>query len=103
MNRPEKIPVDFRNKTSHDFRTADHDDNEVEEGLGCCSSCLVLFFTILTILLFPITIFSAVKIIAEYERAVIFRVGRISGNKAVGPGLFFIVPCTDSFVKVELI
>lgn len=44
---------------------------------------------------------SAIKIIAEYERAVIFRVGRISGNKAVGPGLFFIIPCTDSFVKVR--
>ncbi|CAG5105874.1 Oidioi.mRNA.OKI2018_I69.chr1.g2530.t1.cds [Oikopleura dioica] len=42
------------------------------------------------------------EIIAEYERAVIFRVGRISGNKAVGPGLFFIVPCTDSFIKVDM-
>merc|ERR1712241_357583 len=75
---------------------------EEDEGLGGCSSCLVLFFTILTILLFPLTMWSAIKIIAEYERAVIFRVGRISGNKAVGPGLFFIIPCTDSFVKVDM-
>jgi len=78
------------------------DQNEEEEGLGGCSNCLVLFFTILTILFFPLTMWSAIKIIAEYERAVIFRVGRISGNKAVGPGLFFIIPCTDSFVKVDM-
>lgn len=83
-------------------RVTNENRNEEEEGLGACSSCLVLFFTILTILLFPLTMWSAIKIIAEYERAVIFRVGRISGNKAVGPGLFFIIPCTDSFVKVDM-
>lgn len=77
-----------------------NDRNEEEEGLDACSNCLVVFFRIITILLFPLTMWSAIKIIAEYERAVIFRVGRISGNKAVGPGLFFIIPCTDSFVKV---
>jgi erythrocyte band 7 integral membrane protein len=79
-----------------------NEQNEEEEGLGACSNCLVLFFTILTILFFPLTMWSAIKIIAEYERAVIFRVGRISGNKAVGPGLFFIIPCTDSFIKVDM-
>jgi len=83
-------------------RVTNNHNEEEEEGLGGCSSCIVLFFTILTILLFPITMWSAIKIIAEYERAVIFRVGRISGNKAVGPGLFFIIPCTDSFVKVDM-
>jgi len=36
---------------------------------------------------------SAVKIVQEYERGVIFRLGRIQGAK--GPGLFFIVPIID--------
>ena len=31
----------------------------------------------------------------EYERAVIFRLGRIKRGGAVGPGLFFIFPCMD--------
>ena len=32
----------------------------------------------------------------EYERAVIFRLGRVKKGGAVGPGLFFIIPCMDS-------
>jgi regulator of protease activity HflC (stomatin/prohibitin superfamily) len=43
---------------------------------------------------------SAIKIIAEYERGVIFRLGRLVGGK--GPGLFFIIPMVDRMVKVDL-
>ncbi|KAF0038390.1 hypothetical protein F2P81_008874 [Scophthalmus maximus] len=42
------------------------------------------------------------QIVQEYERAVIFRLGRITDRKAKGPGIFFVLPCTDSFVKVDL-
>lgn len=37
----------------------------------------------------------------EYERAVIFRLGRVLVG-AKGPGIFFIIPCLDNFVKVDL-
>ncbi len=43
---------------------------------------------------------SAVKIVQEYERGVIFRLGRLQGAK--GPGLFFIIPLIDRMVKVDL-
>lgn len=43
-----------------------------------------------------------IKIIKEYERAIIFRLGRILQGGAKGPGLFFILPCTDSFIKVDM-
>jgi len=43
---------------------------------------------------------SAVKIVQEYERGVIFRLGRLVGAK--GPGLFFIIPMVDRMVKVDL-
>ncbi len=43
---------------------------------------------------------SAVKIVQEYERGVIFRLGRIQGAK--GPGLFFIVPMIDRMQRVDL-
>jgi regulator of protease activity HflC (stomatin/prohibitin superfamily) len=42
----------------------------------------------------------AVKIVAEYERGVIFRLGRLIGAK--GPGLFLIIPFVDRMVKVDL-
>jgi regulator of protease activity HflC (stomatin/prohibitin superfamily) len=63
------------------------------------------FFNILTsvggliiILLFLLGM--AVKIVQEYERGVIFRLGRLAGAK--GPGLFFIIPFIDRMVKVDL-
>lgn len=43
---------------------------------------------------------AAIRIVAEYERGVIFRLGRVIGAK--GPGLFFIIPIIDRMVKVNL-
>ncbi len=43
---------------------------------------------------------SAIKVVQEYERGVIFRLGRLIGAK--GPGLFFIIPIVDRMVKVDL-
>jgi regulator of protease activity HflC (stomatin/prohibitin superfamily) len=45
-------------------------------------------------------LFSAIRVVQEYERGVIFRLGRFVGAK--GPGLFFIVPFIDRMVKVDL-
>ena len=45
-------------------------------------------------------LFSAVKILKEYERGVIFRLGRLSATK--GPGLILIIPMVDKMVKVSL-
>ncbi len=44
---------------------------------------------------------SAVKIVNEYERGVIFRLGRIQGGPK-GPGLFILLPFIDNMVKVDL-
>merc|ERR1719315_41750 len=43
-----------------------------------------------------------IKVVQEYERAVIFRLGRVKKGGAVGPGLFFILPCIDQCVIVDL-
>ncbi|SFQ71114.1 Regulator of protease activity HflC, stomatin/prohibitin superfamily [Amycolatopsis arida] len=45
-------------------------------------------------------VFAAVRIVPEYERGVIFRLGRVI--EAKGPGLFFIIPIVDRMVKVSL-
>ncbi len=52
-------------------------------------------------LIFVLTLISAaIKVVQEYERGVIFRLGRLVGAK--GPGLFFIIPIVDRMVKVDL-
>ena len=43
---------------------------------------------------------SAVRILPEYERGVLFRLGRLAGVR--GPGLFFIIPGIDRLVRVSL-
>ena len=40
--------------------------------------------------------------VQEYERAVIFRLGRLLSGGAKGPGLFFILPCIEDYSKVDL-
>jgi regulator of protease activity HflC (stomatin/prohibitin superfamily) len=51
------------------------------------------------ILLIPLAPF-AVRIVQEYERGVIFRLGRLQGAR--GPGLFVILPIVERMVKVDL-
>jgi regulator of protease activity HflC (stomatin/prohibitin superfamily) len=44
--------------------------------------------------------FLAIRVVQEYERGVIFRLGRLVGAR--GPGLFFIIPFIERMVKVDL-
>jgi regulator of protease activity HflC (stomatin/prohibitin superfamily) len=52
------------------------------------------------VVLLAIVLGSAIKIVQEYERGVIFRLGRLAGPR--GPGLFIIIPIIDRMVKVDL-
>ncbi|MCD6318788.1 slipin family protein [Candidatus Aerophobetes bacterium] len=47
-----------------------------------------------------IILMASVRVVSEYERGVIFRLGRLIGAK--GPGLFFLIPIVDRMVKVSL-
>jgi regulator of protease activity HflC (stomatin/prohibitin superfamily) len=46
-------------------------------------------------------LYSAVKVVKEYERGVIFRLGRVQGGPK-GPGLFLLLPLVDRMVKIDL-
>ncbi|MBI2676131.1 MAG: slipin family protein [Candidatus Aenigmarchaeota archaeon] len=58
------------------------------------------FYEILALVIILIILASSMKIIREYERVVVFRLGRLLGAK--GPGLFFIIPFVDKVLKVDL-
>jgi regulator of protease activity HflC (stomatin/prohibitin superfamily) len=47
-----------------------------------------------------IIVFNAIRVLREYERGVVFRLGRLIGSK--GPGVIFLVPIIDRMVKVSL-
>ena len=57
---------------------------------------------LLVLVTFPISLFLCIKVVQEYERVVIFRLGRLLKGGARGPGIFFVVPCIDTYCKVDL-
>jgi uncharacterized membrane protein YqiK len=54
----------------------------------------------IAVIIMAVIIASAIRIVREYERAVVFRLGRLIGAK--GPGLILLVPIVDKAVKVDL-
>ncbi|KAG8452770.1 hypothetical protein GDO86_004529 [Hymenochirus boettgeri] len=75
---------------------------DVNGEIGFCGWVILILSALFAAVTFPLSIWFCVKIVKEYERAVLFRLGRIISGKAKGPGLMFILPCTDTFIKVDL-
>jgi regulator of protease activity HflC (stomatin/prohibitin superfamily) len=61
---------------------------------------LTSIYTSVIIAFFIILLASAVRILREYERGVIFRLGRLIGSK--GPGIILLIPIVDKMVRVSL-
>src|SRR5918998_732465 len=60
------------------------------------------FIALVVIAVFAVSVvISAIKIVKEYERGVIFRLGRVQGGPK-GPGLFLLLPLIDRMVKIDL-
>ncbi|NLB89189.1 MAG: slipin family protein [Syntrophomonadaceae bacterium] len=60
----------------------------------------IIFDWLVWIIILVAILSSAIKIIPEYERAVLFRLGRLAGVR--GPGLIFIIPIIDKIERVSL-
>ena len=56
---------------------------------------VIIFFVVLIL-------FSSIKILKEYERAVVFRLGRVTQGGSKGPGLIILIPFIDKMKKVTL-
>jgi regulator of protease activity HflC (stomatin/prohibitin superfamily) len=72
-------------------------DVAVVQTAGLAAVVILLAAALLVVFLLA----SAVRIVQEYERGVIFRLGRVQGT-AKGPGLFFLIPIVDRMVKIDL-
>jgi len=60
----------------------------------------VLFAVIAVVALVAVLAGASIRILREYERAVVFRLGRLLGVK--GPGLVLLIPAIDRMVRVDL-
>jgi len=80
-------------------------NNDEEDGAcaqGCFGCCMLVISVFLIIITFPFSLIFCIRIVQEYERAVLFRLGRVKRNGTVGPGMFFIVPCLDQIMVMDL-
>jgi len=73
-----------------------------EEGAGLCAMLITVGSLLLIVVSLPLSLFFVVKVVQEYERAVIFRLGRLLTGGARGPGVFFVIPCVDVYEKIDL-
>lgn len=72
------------------------------KNMGCCEWIITIISFIFVCLTFPISLLFCVKIVQEYERAVVFRLGQLLHEEAKGPGIFFVIPCIDEYITVDL-
>ncbi|CAG2118479.1 unnamed protein product, partial [Medioppia subpectinata] len=90
-NKDEIIPMYERNP---------NDDTGNDDGV--CALLLTVISIFFIAITFPLSLVFCIKVVQEYERAVIFRLGRLVKGGAKGPGLFFIIPCIDNYRCVDL-
>ena len=73
-----------------------------DEAPGMFAQLLTACSILLIGVTLPFSLFFVVKVVQEYERAVIFRLGRLLRGGAKGPGVFFVIPCLDVYEKIDM-
>merc|ERR1719336_83309 len=76
--------------------------DDTDDGIGMCGWILTAISWLLVIVTLPLSLCVCFKVVQEYERAVIFRLGRLLNGGAKGPGIFFVLPCIETYQKVDL-
>jgi len=96
------LGFDMTSSKKENGANRDQDEIVCEEGPGICSLLLTIGSLLLIFASLPLSLYVVVKVVQEYERAVIFRLGRLLTGGARGPGVFFIIPCVDVFEKIDM-
>ncbi|CAH8434748.1 Mechanosensory protein 2 [Schistosoma haematobium] len=65
-------------------------------------SFLHVLCILLIIITLPLSLIFCLKVVTHYERAVLFRLGRLVSATAKGPGLIFVLPCLDRYRVLDL-
>lgn len=95
-------PSSYTNAEPNFNNENNNDVNPTSNGYGCCDYLLIGLSCLIGLLFLPIFLIMSIKITKEYERAVVMRLGRLAKDGARGPGIFWVLPCTDTFHIVDL-
>ncbi|ESO11442.1 hypothetical protein HELRODRAFT_116789 [Helobdella robusta] len=96
----------YTNRPPPQVRYENSGPGKVEGSSSLCGSLcgyVIIFFSYFLVFIFaPFSLFFCIKVVQQYERAVIYRLGKLGSGGAKGPGLFFILPCVDSCQKIDM-
>ncbi|XP_060599554.1 band 7 protein AAEL010189-like, partial [Ruditapes philippinarum] len=95
MNDGHREPLQRKSTDAYDrnadpgpgYITGGQDQDSNNGGLGCCGYILWFLSMLVVLLTLPVSLCLCIKVVQEYERAVIFRLGRLLSGGAKGPGL----------------
>merc|ERR1719270_2313325 len=93
----DKRPTIIGGTCTEELLTDDSDD-----GIGMCGWILTAISWAMVLATLPFSLCVCFKVVQEYERAVIFRLGRLLSGGSKGPGIFFVLPCIETYQKVDL-
>lgn len=72
------------------------------KGMFGCETAIRILAYMAAFMTLPFSLVMCLKVIAQYERAVVFRLGRLVSEVPKGPGLVFILPCLDNVKTIDL-
>ncbi|XP_038117932.1 band 7 protein AGAP004871 [Culex quinquefasciatus] len=93
---------DYRNTLMRTTTVRKYAEEDTNGEASTCGRILIFLSWVLVVLTMPFSLLVCFKVVQEYERAVIFRLGRLMQGGAKGPGIFFILPCIDAYARVDL-
>ncbi|XP_033732464.1 mechanosensory protein 2-like [Pecten maximus] len=70
--------------------------------IGCCGYILIFLSYIIFLVTLPLSLCASIHVVHEYQRGVVFRLGRAKKGGAKGPGLIFTLSCAEQFTLVDL-
>lgn len=68
---------------------------------SCCEWLLIMLTWTVVIVFFPLSLLLTIKLAPQYERAVVFRLGKLRKD-AGSSGLFCVLPCADEFRRIDM-
>ncbi|XP_064457475.1 band 7 protein AGAP004871-like isoform X2 [Ornithodoros turicata] len=99
---PDMVAYEVKEGGRLEFDVRKLEGESSEARLGLCGWILTVLSFAIVVVTFPFSLLFCIKVVQEYERAVIFRLGRLLQGGSKGPGIFFILPCIENYTKVDL-
>merc|ERR1719507_1841916 len=102
MTEKNAVRSSLPNYTSMKDEEAMDTEENANHSIGVCGWILFGISWLIVFVTLPFSLCVLIKVVQEYERAVIFRLGRLLEGGSRGPGIFFVLPCIESYQKVDL-